>query len=989
MAVPKLKYPIFLLPRRSSCLTLAPSNPIEKLIKDADPRPPRGRAICLKGPHMRLQLAGLVLLGGLMAQAQAMAPMSSTASQQVPDWAVALPGQPACVRDRLVITLREETLPSRLAADRAQLEDVPALASFAQARQLRASRPLIQHELDGVAHDSGLDRVIIVDLAAGRDLASEQALWAARPEVEAAELDWMVHTMLTPNDPNFSTQWALNNTGTGGYTADCDIDAPEAWNTYTGSTTVKIAIIDTGVRLTHQDLSAKVIAGYDFVNGDTDPTDDNMHGTACASLAAASTNNSLGMAGVDWNARVMPLKVLNASGSGTTTNIVSAVDWARTNGANVISMSLGGGSYLASFNTAINNAYNAGIPVICAAGNDNSSTISYPAAYTNSFAVGAMSPCNQRKSPSSCDGETWWGSNYGTGLDLISPGVLLRSATNTSNTAYITNMNGTSGATPIVAGVAALVRGRNSALTAQQIYDLLNANADDLSTAGWDSQTGWGRLNAQRAVAAAAPDPCASETIAPVLTHTALGNTSNTTTPYAVSATVTDNCTLASVTLRWQINGGVWNSAAMTAAGSTYSGSIPAQVFGSTVHYQIVAVDARANTTTGDYTFNVLDPCLSDATAPAIVLASGISDTYNLDGPYVGSVTISDPCGLIFQALTYTVNGGPSQGGIMTNIGGNTYSCSIPGQPANSTVVWTVSAGDNSPAHNSGSLSWTFHVLNPCDIETVPPVIVHTALGNTSSSAPYTVEATVTDNCAVAGSTLRWQINGGTWSSVPMTAAGSVFSGAIPAQAYGSLVAYEIVALDARGNTALVAHTFVVVDPCASDAVAPALAITTTFANPVDPAVANVAAFSSNDPCGLSIVAVTYSVDGGSMMVGSVTPAGVDYLAEIPGQTAGSVVAWTLFAVDDSPAHNQASLTGSYTVVAALPVDAPVVTLVWTGENQLTLGWGAVVNATAYKIYSSAGATGPWTLLQTATGTSAVLDVTGLNAGFFKVSASN
>jgi|GEM_PF-3213082 len=839
---------------------------------------------------MRLHSLSLLLLGGALGQAMAMAPMPTSATRQLPQWAVELPGQPACVRDRLVITLRGEALPSRLASDRAQLEDVPALQAFAQARNLQSSRPLFLHELDAVAHETGLDRVLIVDLRAGQDLAAEQAAWAARPEVESAELDWMVHTMVTPNDSYFSGQWALNNTGSGGYTADCDIDAPEAWNTYTGSSTVKIAIIDTGVRLTHQDLSAKVVAGYDFVNGDADPTDDNMHGTACASLAAASTNNSVGMAGVDWNARVMPLKVLNASGSGTTTNIVSAVDWARTNGANVISMSLGGGSYLSSFNTAINNAYNAGIPVICAAGNDNSSIISYPAAYTNSFAVGAMSPCNQRKSPSSCDGETWWGSNYGTGLDLISPGVLLRSATNTSNTAYINNMNGTSGATPIVAGVAALVRGRNSALTAQQIYDILNSNADDLSTTGWDSQTGWGRLNAQRAVAAAAPDPCASETIAPVLTHSALGNTSNISTPYAVGATVTDNCTLASVTLRWQINGGAWNSAAMTASGSTYAGNIPAQGYNSTVHYQIVAVDARANTTTGDYTFSVVDPCASDAAGPAIALVTPIADTYNLTGPYVGAVSIEDPCGLLLQALTYTVNGGTAQSGTITSMGGSQYSCSIPGLPANSTVVWTVTSADNSPSHNVGTQSWTFSVL----------------------------------------------------------------------------------------------------DPCASDATAPMVEATAPFADTADTAGPYSASFTAEDPCDLASVALAYTVNAGAPQSGAVVPGALgSYVGVIPGQAAGSVIAWTFTAVDNSPAHNQGSVTGTFNIAASLPVDAPVSSLAWTAENQLTLSWGAVTNATAYAIYHSASASGPWTMLQSVPGTSAVLDVTGLEIGFFRVSATN
>ena len=649
------------------------------------------------------------LMAALLRPVMAMAPPPGPGVDQLPAWAVQLAEQPACVRDRLMIRLRPEALPSRR-LDRAQLDEVPAMAAFAQSRGLRDSRPLMLQELDQVARESGLDRDLVLEFSPGIDLATEQAAWAARPEVEWAEFDWLVRAMLVPNDGYFSGQWALRNTGQNppGGTVDCDIDAELAWDVYTGSTAVKIAILDTGVDLNHPDLQSKIIAGYDYVNGDSTPDDDNMHGTACASLAAALTNNTVGMSGVDWNARIMPLKVLNAAGSGSTTNIINAVDWARTHGANVISMSLGGGSFSSSFNTAINNAYNAGIPVVCAAGNDNSSVISYPAAYTNSMAIGALSPCNQRKSPSSCDGENWWGSNYGTGLDVLSPGVLLRSAT--INT-YINNMNGTSGATPQVAGLAALMRGLNASLTAQQIYDIIDDTADDLGAAGWDSQTGWGRLNAHQALLAANPDPCLGETVVPVITHTALPNTTNNSLPYAVSGTVTDNCTLATVTLRWQVNGGAWSSVAMSNAASVYSGAIPAQAYGSVIHYQIVAVDASANTATGDWTFQVINPCDSDILAPTLSMLSPITDTSDTAGPYIAVISATDPCGISAVSLTYQVDGGVAQGGTVLAIGGGEFEGEIPGQAAGSVVSYTFWAEDNSVNFNTSSGTWSFNVL--------------------------------------------------------------------------------------------------------------------------------------------------------------------------------------------------------------------------------------------------------------------------------------
>ena len=253
--------------------------------------------------------------------------------------------------------------------------------------------------------------------------------------VEAVEFNYKMTAFLVPNDSYYQDQWALNNTGqavsyNGGLvgTPGCDVDAERAWDITTGNSNIIIAILDTGIDLDHPDLQSGIIGGYDFVNNDSNANDGNMHGTACASIAAGRSNNGIGVAGVCWDCSLMPVKVLSDQGFGDFSDIINGVVWASDNGAHVISMSLGGGGYQSGFDNAVTYAHDNGTIVIAASGNDNGS-ISYPAAYEDCVSVGAMSPCNERKSPSSCDGESFWGSNYGNGLDFVAPGVRIHSAT--------------------------------------------------------------------------------------------------------------------------------------------------------------------------------------------------------------------------------------------------------------------------------------------------------------------------------------------------------------------------------------------------------------------------------------------------------------------------------------------------------------------------------------------------------------------------------
>ncbi|MFD2169706.1 S8 family serine peptidase [Tumebacillus lipolyticus] len=194
--------------------------------------------------------------------------------------------------------------------------------------------------------------------------------------VEAVEEDQPVSIQMIPNDPSYPSQWYMTK-----------VQAPLAWDITTGSSSRTIAIIDTGVDLSHPDFAGRIVAGYDYVNNDSVASDDNGHGTAVAGVAAASGNNSNAIAGMDWNAKIMPIKALNASGAGTVSAIINSIYFAANNGANVINLSLAGGSYSSAFQAAIDYAHSMGCIIVAAA--DSNSPPSYPAAYNNVVAVTA------------------------------------------------------------------------------------------------------------------------------------------------------------------------------------------------------------------------------------------------------------------------------------------------------------------------------------------------------------------------------------------------------------------------------------------------------------------------------------------------------------------------------------------------------------------------------------------------------------------------
>lgn len=314
------------------------------------------------------------------------------------------------------------------------------------------------------------------------------------------------------SDVHDHMQWSLDNHEQLWGVEGADIDVVPAWGVTHGDSSVIIAVIDEGVDLTHPDLAVKLLPGKDTTGhgGGGGPTGDDAHGTNCAGIAAALTDNALGVAGVDRLASILPVRSLY-DGSGQDSWLAEGLTWATDNGGDVLSNSWGGGLPSTAITNAIAHAKTSGrggkgAVVVFAAGNDNAA-VSYPASLSSTLAVGALSPCDERKAPRSCDGEYWWGSNYGSELDVMAPGVHMYStdiqgANGYSGDDYFDDFNGTSSAAPVVSGVAGLILSLDPTLTGVQVEDLIRSTATDLGTPGRDDETGWGRVDAYDAVGA-------------------------------------------------------------------------------------------------------------------------------------------------------------------------------------------------------------------------------------------------------------------------------------------------------------------------------------------------------------------------------------------------------------------------------------------------------------------------------------------------------
>ncbi|MBC7361174.1 MAG: peptidase S8 [Candidatus Aminicenantes bacterium] len=357
--------------------------------------------------------------------------------------------------------------------------------------------------------------VYVMQVAEGTTVEETLAALRSNPDVLYAEPDYKLRLCTTPNDQLFRYQYALYNPGgvlqiPGSPTgkARADIKITGTWDYGKGDPNVLIAVLDTGVDYTHPDLANKVIStGRDFVNNDYDAFDDHWHGTHVAGIIAAETNNSEGIAGVAWNCRILPGKVISADGEGDYSWLIDALIWAAdyTSGqakVQVINMSLGGTEPSQALEEALKYAYNKGIVLVAAAGNhsapEDPTFVLYPAAYDQyCLAVGASDYNDQIADFS----------NYGTQLDVAAPGVWVLSTYPVSQTepGYLPYAfaSGTSMAAPHVAGFAALIKSAKPWLTPADIVKIIKYTPDDVNSTeypGKDDYAGYGRINTERAV---------------------------------------------------------------------------------------------------------------------------------------------------------------------------------------------------------------------------------------------------------------------------------------------------------------------------------------------------------------------------------------------------------------------------------------------------------------------------------------------------------
>ncbi|MBX3102302.1 MAG: S8 family serine peptidase [Bacteroidetes bacterium] len=376
------------------------------------------------------------------------------------------------------------------------------LAGYPALQQVFARYGLQRIEKFGILKVDELQRTYIVDILHIERIEAFIADLEALPEVELAEKRPLDRVLHTPNDPQSTSLWHLQK-----------IRAFDAWDLAQGSTEVKVGVVDDAVRTTHQDLSGNLLTGWDIADNDNNPNPPSSatsssfsHGTHCAGIVSARTNNGVGIAAIGYNVKIIPVKASYSSSDGKSIHAgYQGVQKAVELGANIISMSWGSSQYSATHQTVMNAAHNAGVMLVGAAGNESVSTPLYPAAYNNVIAVAATAQSDAKASFS----------NYGSWVDISSPGVSIYSTVagaNGSNNSY-QSYNGTSMATPLVAGLLALAKSYKPTATNAEIISCLYSSADNINSQNpnFTGQLGAGRINAYallQCLGATAPAHC-------------------------------------------------------------------------------------------------------------------------------------------------------------------------------------------------------------------------------------------------------------------------------------------------------------------------------------------------------------------------------------------------------------------------------------------------------------------------------------------------
>lgn len=442
--------------------------------------------------------------------------------------------------------------------------------------------------------------------------------------VRYAEPNMVDHTFVIPNDPDFVKQWHYHNTGQvpPGGTPDADMDCPEGWDIGTGSNTVIVGVLDSGIPmqsgvLSHPDLDdpSKFLIGTDIAYGDSEPMDLNGHGTHVSGTIGAESDNGIGVAGVAWDTKIMAIQVFDQFGSGSHENFRDGCIYGVDNGCKVLNYS-GGGSAGATKEHGVAYADSNGVVLCAAAGNSYQGSVSWPGAYSTQYSncvcVSSTNTNDASSGFSSIGPEVTVAAPGGTGSpydddDVWStfPNYTYQIGTDYGLPQNYGPLAGTSMATPHVSGLCALILGVNPNLSPDSVRQILINTADDLGPGGFDNQFGWGRVNTFAAL---------SSMKLLSIAHTPLPDTKDSVNNYEVICTIFSDTLLvtSSLKLKYQIGLSQFEEQ-LTATGGAdeYHAFIPAQQPGTDVLYQLFAENVRGDAdTTALFSFSVVDYAL-------------------------------------------------------------------------------------------------------------------------------------------------------------------------------------------------------------------------------------------------------------------------------------------------------------------------------------------------------------------------------------------
>lgn len=478
----------------------------------------------------------------------------------------------------------------------------------------------------GQARRIGKSDLFIVDLPATASETAVQAQLARNPHLKFAELDRRVELGAVSNDPYLGSQWHL-----------AKIGASAAWDVSVGSG-IKVAILDTGVSASHPDLAANMVPGWNFYANNSDTSDPHGHGTAVAGAAAAVFNNGTGVASVAGGARIMPVRIADANAYAYWSTVAQGLTWAADNGARVANISYVGVAGSSTVQSAAQYMKNKGGLVIVCAGNNGIDEGIAP--------TSTMIPVS---ATNSSDLKTTW-SSYGSFVAISAPGQDIWTTTRSSGYAA---WSGTSLASPVVAGVVAAMMAAKPTLPASQVESLLYSTSLDLGAAGRDSYYGWGRVNAQAAVAAAASATVA-DTTAPTLSFGAPASGASVSGLVTVSINASDNVGVARVELR--VNGSLL--ATDLSAPFQFSWDSTKSPNGS-ASLQATAFDGAGNSKAVSLSVSVANsstPVVADTTPPAVSIASPANGSVVTDSATV-QVSASDNSGTAGLTQTLLIDG--------------------------------------------------------------------------------------------------------------------------------------------------------------------------------------------------------------------------------------------------------------------------------------------------------------------------------------------